>query len=151
MADIDELVESLGSSEGAGGIKSPFALPPPEPYKKSSDVAPIAGQRFINPVRDKIRIEHRTFITYIPYRYCGICKAEIAEEKVVIPENGRYICPHTDIVEYVELLNKRARDEIKVGEHVRTVLKEGTEQVTVTWGTVIKNNKNDPQRGLPPL
>lgn len=75
--------------------------------------------------------DHEVFVIWRPWESCDRCWTAVKMEKLTLPEDGDYVCPHTRMSEYKELLKRRSQGLCEFPAHESTTLKNGVIQVSV--------------------
>lgn len=75
--------------------------------------------------------DHEVFVIWRPWESCNRCWTAVKMEKLTLPDEGDYVCPHTRMSEYKGLLKKRSQGLCEFPAHESTTLKNGVIQVSV--------------------
>lgn len=79
--------------------------------------------------------DHEVFVIWRPWESCNRCWVDIKQEKLKLPDDGDYVCPHTRMAAYKKLLKKRSQGVCEFPAHESTTLKNGVIQVSVMIAT----------------
>lgn len=101
--------------------------------------AAAPGQkRAMAAARQALSIHQNVFVLYRPFSACGKCKMLFERSLEVNPqgivENDSDSCPHTNKAEYLRTLQSCHDDRWSVMNWREETLKNGTVQVSMTWG-----------------
>lgn len=91
--------------------------------------------------------DHEVFVIWRPWESCNRCYVAIKQDKLVLPEDGDYVCPHTRMAAYKELLKKRSQGLCEFPAHEATTLKNGVIQVSVMIATRKAKETAEPAEG----
>lgn len=87
--------------------------------------------------------DHAVFVIWRPWDSCNRCWADFKAEKLQLPEEGDYVCPHTMMKEYKELLKKRTQRLCEFAAYEATTLKNGVIQVSICTAWRNQKEKSD--------
>lgn len=71
-------------------------------------------------------LTHCVYVIFRPWRSCSRCLGKIKANALELPDEGDYVCPHTQIGDYNKLLNERSDGLCRFYETETTTLKDGT-------------------------
>lgn len=138
-------VERLNQERNAGGLKNPLGGGDNGPFVRT----PVDDPR--NPyARDiaaaKYNFDHEVFVIFRPWESCGRCHYALNTEppRLVLPDVGDYVCPHTRIQQYRDMLAQRAAGIVVFTSFESTTLKNGVIQVSI--GVARPKAKEEVQR-----
>jgi len=78
-------------------------------------------------------VKRKVFLVFRPWESCSRCQNDVASGKVDLPDDGDHNCPHTQIKEYEEVVNKcLAAEYILAGEN-EVNQKDGSIVVSLRW------------------
>ena len=78
-------------------------------------------------------MRREVFLIYRPYNDCHRCMTLIKGGGMNLPEKGDYVCPHTRLAQYEEVLNGVLNGSYALQNEAETTLKDGTIVVSVQW------------------
>ena len=103
----------------------------------------------------------RVYTLFRPWQECHRCQRAFRPKKnaegnwedpeIVMPEDEDYVCPHNENDEYIELVNKIAREEVKLVRRGMDTLKTGVVQAMVEWGEPLRREQKEEPGGVPRL
>lgn len=76
-------------------------------------------------------LDYVVYVVWRPWESCKRCWAAMKAERVVLPDEGDYVCPHTMRKEYKQLLDSRSSKKCEFASHESVTLKNGVIQISV--------------------
>jgi hypothetical protein len=99
---------------------------------KNPFVAEESGEEKVG-VELAYRVFSRVFVIWRPWEICKRCQDDLDTQKVVLPNSGDYSCPHTQAVEYKEIVDRCLKGDGVVSTKEAFNLKNGTRCVHLEW------------------
>jgi len=128
-----EVVEDPAASSTGSAVEMPplFEEPP------SKKVRIMSSEVSEDKVAVEIAMTHHTkvFTVWRPWEECSRCKKDMAGDDpvVTLPEEGDYNCPHTNALEYKNVVDMCLRGEGVVAGKEMFYLQDGTRCVHLEW------------------
>jgi hypothetical protein len=109
----------------------------------------------------KYTYECRVFTVFRPWQECHRCQKAFRPKKnaegqwedpdLEMPEDEDYICPHNEMAEYSQLVNKISRGEARLIRRSLETLKTGVVQALLEWGEPNFTDKKEEPEPFPRL
>jgi len=89
------------------------------------------------------KIHRQVFTIFRPWESCARCGADIANNKVNLPDVGDYSCPHVAEDEYEDTVNQILAGKLIFGSEQEITQKDGSVLISLRWyeRTAAKKNK----------
>lgn len=94
------------------------------------------------------KIHRRVFTIFRPWDACARCGQDIASNKVAVPDEGDYECPHTAKDDYEEIANDILAGKLIFGSEQESNLKDGTVLISLRWYEKIHRAKKRAPAGV---
>lgn len=98
--------------------------------KPSALTSPLGASGKENP-NQAFNFDHEVFVIWRPWESCKRCWYALDQKELTLPVDGDFVCPHTRIKEYKELLAKRSQGLCEFPSYEATTLKNGVIQVSI--------------------
>lgn len=100
----------------------------------------------------KYNLDHEVYVIWRPYSACFRCMSKLRAKppQLELPDDGDYVCPHTRLAAYKNILSERATGVVRFTSYESTTLKDGTIQVSVGLArpkSKEEMERNEEQRG----
>lgn len=114
-----------------GGTELPDGFPAPK--LPGVRVVHDEGEGISGVVAYDYKVHRRVFLIFQPYGQCTRCMSDIGNGVEVLPATGAFTCPHTDLVEYEEIVNDALSGKTIFGGETETVQKDGSVIISLRW------------------
>lgn len=137
-----EAIESVYKAPEVGGglgkdLPDGFPFSPPATHR----VVETSEEGIKGATAYDYKLSRRVYTIFRPWGSCERCANEIAAEEVVLPPEGDYTCPHTQLSEYEEVMNKVLAGKLIKFSEREVDLRDGTIAVSLSWGEPFINHK----------
>lgn len=78
-------------------------------------------------------IQRKVFVIYRPWDNCGRCEEALARGTDVLPAEGDYECPHTQVKEYKTVLDDILAAKFVFGSEQEIPQKDGSIVISLRW------------------
>jgi hypothetical protein len=95
----------------------------------------------------KFDFDHQIFVIFRPWNECPICYRLFKSDQLPVPEEGDYVCPHTNKAEYLALTRKIIQEGYVANSRKEEILKSGVILISLSW---LIPHKKEPIRTEPP-
>lgn len=114
--------------------------------------SPLGAVDKAAPTAEPFDFDHAVFVVWRPWESCNRCYGALKRDELVLPEDGDYVCPHTMMKQYKELLAKRSARLCEFPAHESVTLKNGVIQISVSiaWRKAKETAATGDSRVKPP-
>lgn len=125
-------------------------LPDGFPFKPTNDhkVVETSEDGIPGVAAFDFKVHRNVFTIFRPWPGCARCGQDFSTNKVTLPDEGDYTCPHVNKLEYETVCNDILAGKLLFGSEQEIAQKDGSVLVSLRWYEKIARPKKKPVPGI---